>query len=192
MMLNLERQIEFYLGFHQNKKNRLIHITSLPFLILTALIFAAYVWTPLGNLALLIVILYQIYVFFLDRAVGWAFLPYAVAQCVGAFLIVKLLPERIVLPVAIVVHLAAWACQLIGHFKFERNRPAMLTSLVHSVLAAPLVTYLEILFSLGLMKETQARVDRARGLQQVDEGGFGMTGEGDVPLREAEYGALGD
>ena len=96
--------------------------------------------------------------------VGFVFAPYAGVLYFLTLLIVSVVPATIVLPLAVVVHLVCWAAQVFGHVGCESNRPAMFTSLVHSVLAAPVVVYLETLFSFGLLSETQERLDDARGL----------------------------
>ncbi len=97
--------------------------------------------------------------------VGFVFAPYAGLLYFLSLVIVNVVPPVVVLPITIVVHLACWTAQVVGHVQCESNRPAMFTSLIHSVLAAPVVVYLETLFSLGLMKETQERLDDAHGLQ---------------------------
>lgn len=46
---------------------------------------------------------------------------------------------------ALAFHVLAWFAQFVGHYGFERNRPALFDSLAQSVVAAPLLVYDEVL-----------------------------------------------
>ncbi|ROT37393.1 DUF962 domain-containing protein, partial [Sodiomyces alkalinus F11] len=63
--------------------------------------------------------------------------------------------------VAIVVHVACWILQFVGHGAFEGRAPALLDNLVQAIFLAPLFVWLEFLFKLGYRPELQARVSKA-------------------------------
>lgn len=63
--------------------------------------------------------------------------------------------------VAILVHVACWVLQFIGHGAFEGRAPALLDNLVQAIFLAPLFVWLELLFMLGYRPELKARVDKA-------------------------------
>ncbi|CDF33879.1 unnamed protein product [Chondrus crispus] len=65
-------------------------------------------------------------------------------------------------PWALAFHFIAWFAQIVGHYVFEGKSPAFMDSLFQSLLAAPIVIWLEVVFSLGFMPETKARLQRAR------------------------------
>lgn len=62
---------------------------------------------------------------------------------------------------AIVVHVASWLLQFVGHGAFEGRAPALLDNLVQAIFLAPLFVWLEVLFKLGYRPELQARVEKA-------------------------------
>lgn len=181
MLLNLEKQVQFYLSYHNDDANRRLHMLSVPIIVQTVLIFASLINV---YAAAVLASLYTIYVLYLDRVAGLAFSLYAAAQAALATVLVVLVPQRILLPLAIVAHAAAWVLQLVGHYKYERNRPAIMASVAHAVLAAPVVIYLEVVFSFGLLKDLQARIDKSSGLDAAHDV------PSEVQLSETEYGSL--
>ena len=62
---------------------------------------------------------------------------------------------------AIVVHVASWLLQFVGHGVFEGRAPALLDNLVQALFLAPFFVWLEILFSLGYRPELKTRLDKA-------------------------------
>lgn len=194
MITNLEQQIQFYLSYRtsflfflflatnvsyiyktdQDKTNRLLHMLSVPIIYLSFLLFSTYL-----NISFLLTFTYLIYVFYLDSVVGLAFLPFALLLYSVSLAIHSNTTTAIGLIVAFLMQVVAWVIQIAGHSVYEGNKPAFLTSLVHAVLAAPLVIYLEALFSLGLLQSTQDRLQGARDLT------WGAAGEQPEP---AQYG----
>ncbi|EGG13430.1 hypothetical protein DFA_11191 [Cavenderia fasciculata] len=60
---------------------------------------------------------------------------------------------------ALIVHIASWVFQFIGHGAFEGRRPALLDN-IFQVFIAPFFVTLELLFAFGLMSKTRVAVDR--------------------------------
>jgi len=63
--------------------------------------------------------------------------------------------------VAVIVQIASWLIQLVGHFAFEGRSPALVDNLFQAVFLAPLFVWLELLFALGYRSELQTRVAKA-------------------------------
>lgn len=63
--------------------------------------------------------------------------------------------------VALIVHIASWLLQFVGHGAFEGRAPALLDNLVQAIFLAPLFVWLEFLFKLGYRPELQTRVEKA-------------------------------
>ncbi|KAI9172047.1 ER membrane protein [Paramyrothecium foliicola] len=63
--------------------------------------------------------------------------------------------------IALIVHIASWIAQFIGHGVFEGRAPALLDNLVQAIFLAPMFVWLEMLFLLGYRRELQARVEKA-------------------------------
>lgn len=171
MLFSVERQFAFYQSYHKHRKNRLIHILAIPLLVLTFLILISYFPLPLSfgslNPAAVLTVLYCSYVIFLDVPVGLVFFPYGFALYFVAASVRARYDYAAAAPVAFVLHAVAWAAQLVGHYKFEARAPALLTSLVHAVAAAPFVVCLETVFSLGLMEGTRKRLRNAGVVRKV-------------------------
>ncbi len=76
--------------------------------------------------------------------------------------------------IAAAVHALAWFMQIVpGHALLEKRRPALLDSLVQSLLLAPFFIVLELLFLLGykpaLHAELARRTSRALGQLRAQE-----------------------
>jgi len=55
---------------------------------------------------------------------------------------------------ATIIHILSWFFQVsVGHYIFEKRKPALLDSLFQSTILAPLFVYYEVLFWLGFKKE---------------------------------------
>ena len=58
------------------------------------------------------------------------------------------------------VQVVSWLVQFVGHGIFEGRAPALLDSLVQSLLLAPLFVWMEVLFFLGYRPELRARLHK--------------------------------
>lgn len=63
--------------------------------------------------------------------------------------------------IAIVVHVAGWIAQFIGHGVYEGRAPALVDNLIQAIFLAPLFVWLEILFAFGYRPELKARLDES-------------------------------
>ena len=60
---------------------------------------------------------------------------------------------------ALGIHVVSWCMQFYGHGVYEKRKPALLDSLVQSLVLAPLFVWLELLFSLGYNPKMAKKID---------------------------------
>ncbi|KAI1814753.1 DUF962 domain-containing protein [Poronia punctata] len=171
MALNLEKQLTFYGAYHDNSVNVAIHMVCVPLILFTG-------FTLASNTGTLIPLPDLITVPNLDlnlgtiAALSWGglyILLEPVAGTVLAFICLgaaalgnAALAQNPTLTnqAAVVVHIAAWLLQFVGHGAFEGRAPALLDNLVQAIFLAPLFVWLELLFKVGYRRELQARVEK--------------------------------
>ncbi|OQR81081.1 hypothetical protein ACHHYP_16780 [Achlya hypogyna] len=173
---DLEKQVTFYLSYHSNSVNVLIHLICIWPLLITGLALGScaapmadnaflaqygldtYVTLDLGWLATLVYVLWYIV---LDPIAGTG----ASVAIVGlhawtthwthAYVATHgVTPWQLLLG----IHVSAWILQFIGHGVFERRAPALFDSLDQALITAPLFVVLEILLPLGYRAEMHQRV----------------------------------
>jgi len=165
----LKDSFAFYSAYHRNSINQLIHIITIPFIVLTILVWLSYATiykfhfdeTLLSdifsiNVGLIVVVVYLVFYIILDIVAGVLYIPF--------ILIIYLLANviRFTVPyawlVAIIVHIVAWIFQFAGHGIWEKRKPALLDSLLQAFLMAPFFIFLEVLFKLGFKKEFKEEI----------------------------------
>lgn len=163
-LFSLERQFAFYKSYHGNTINKRIHIVFVPTLVVTALALLSRVAlpAPVNDMSRVLTAFYILYCIALSPKLGLMYTPflltfYALSRALCAFAG----PSGTV-PLAGALHFISWFAQIVGHYAFEGKSPAFMDSLVQSFLAAPIVIWLEVVFSLGFMPDTKARLQRAR------------------------------
>ena len=62
--------------------------------------------------------------------------------------------------VSIVLFIASWIAQFVGHGKFEGRAPALLDNIVQALFLAPFFVWMEVLFKFGYREELKARLDK--------------------------------
>ncbi len=143
----MESWIGWYASDHRNPVNHAIHVVCIPLIVFSGL--GLLNWIPLhvavmhhaaglGDLGLVLLL-----AFFARHDLRLA-LPFAALMIVGA---------RYVPPFAhLAIFLAAWTAQFIGHARFEKNRPILMSNLV-SLFVAP-TFLLDGLMGEGTAKES--------------------------------------
>ncbi|KAG7380309.1 hypothetical protein PHYPSEUDO_007321 [Phytophthora pseudosyringae] len=178
---DLEKQVTFYLSYHDNKVNQCIHFVCIWQIFVSALCLFASLepfadppgvasWLPYGQYVLLnpscvVAGVYMAWYIMLDRRAGsigaaLVFISYLFAN----FFVQDLAPNNFKRPgwqVALGVHCFAWVVQFIGHGVFERRKPALFDSLDQALVTAPMFVLLEALFALGYRPELYQRVSAA-------------------------------
>lgn len=142
------KEYRAYANFHRHPINVRIHYVGVPVLHATAMILLAthvHIFAPVAC-----AILYCAYNVMLDAEAALVCLPYQLGVTAASTLIVRqALPDGVLTKGALTLHVASWIAQIIGHNVYEGNSPAILDSLVGSILTAPLFVVLEMLWSTG-------------------------------------------
>ncbi|KAF1329317.1 putative endoplasmic reticulum membrane protein c16e8.02, partial [Globisporangium splendens] len=174
---NLEKQVTFYMSYHDNKTNQLIHFACIwPIFITGVMILAQtapfmeqpaflaglpYSQYMVMNYSAAMAVLYMVWYMALDIFAGT--IGAAMIFCIYVFAnyFEKAAPELYGVPawqIALPIHVVAWILQFIGHGVFERRKPALLDSLDQALITAPMFVLLEALFPLGYRPKLYERV----------------------------------
>lgn len=174
---DLEKQVTFYLSYHDNKVNQYIHLACIWPIFVSGLMILAHTAPltetpevvaslPFGqfvllNYAAVMAAIYMAWYVALDVYAGtlgaliisgcFVFANYFVvegAQTLGVSS----------MHAALAIHATAWILQFIGHGVFERRKPALFDSLDQALITAPMFVLLEILFPLGYRPDLYQRV----------------------------------
>ncbi|VVU94706.1 Protein of unknown function (DUF962) [seawater metagenome] len=167
-MLNLEKQYLFYRNYHKNPVNQLLHIYSIPLLVITISIWGSYSGSILDtewfflpsefNITAILCCLYSIYYIILNPWLGLLMTLILWTIQVFSFLAYKAFPNIWIL--AVIIHIKSWVIQLLGHSIFEKNKPAFLTGFVQSFLMAPLFVLMEVCFAFGFFNGLKSRIEQ--------------------------------
>lgn len=162
--MSLERQFAFYKSYHGNTINKRIHIVFVPILVITALALLSKVElpSPVSDMSRVLTAFYVVYCITLDPKLGLLYTPFLLAFYAASRLLCNYAGPSATVPWALALHFISWFAQIVGHYGFEGKSPAFTDSVVQSLLAAPIVIWLEVVFSLGLLPDTKARLQRAR------------------------------
>uniref|UniRef100_A0AAV1UQQ1 DUF962 domain-containing protein n=1 Tax=Peronospora matthiolae TaxID=2874970 RepID=A0AAV1UQQ1_9STRA len=174
---NLEKQVTFYLSYHDNKINQYIHLACIWPIFVSGLVLLAHtqplIETPsflaalpygqfmLLNYSAIVTAVYMVWYIALDiragtLAAGIVYLSYVFAN----YFVMEGSEALGVnsVRVCIGIQATAWILQFIGHGVFERRKPALLDSPGQAFITAPMFVLLEILFPLGYRPDLYQRV----------------------------------
>eukprot|EP01061_Rhynchopus_euleeides_P003969 TRINITY_DN1326_c0_g1_i2.p2 TRINITY_DN1326_c0_g1~~TRINITY_DN1326_c0_g1_i2.p2 ORF type:complete len:184 (+),score=98.31 TRINITY_DN1326_c0_g1_i2:85-636(+) len=167
-MFDCNKQVAFYAAYHNDKVNQWIHITCIPMILWTALVFTSEVEVPMLGEALglgypvplswVAAAGYATFYLMLDLMVGGAWLPILGMFAITSTDFVK--ENENAYPIAITVHVVAWIAQFIGHGVFEKRAPALLDSFVQALVMAPFFVGMEIAFMAGLKQQQKEDVKK--------------------------------
>lgn len=148
----------FYSAYHKNNTNKIIHIITIPIIIYTIFIWAAYLSIyQLNNInnesyiyinaGLIIMISYFTIYALMDGLWSLPYFIYIFMLYIFATYSTYHIPYMGLW--AIIIHIFAWILQFIGHGVFEGRKPALCDSVGQAICMAPYFVYVEILFMLG-------------------------------------------
>ncbi|KAI9916984.1 hypothetical protein PsorP6_016813 [Peronosclerospora sorghi] len=176
---DLEKQVTFYLSYHQNKINQLIHLLCIWPIFVSGLMILAHtapvVETPsvlsglpcghyvVLNYSAVMACIYMLWYMALDHFAGTVGAA-LVALCFvcANYVVVDGAAALHVhsMHLALTIHVTSWILQFIGHGVFERRKPALLDSLDQALITAPMFVLLEVLFALGYRPDLYERVSK--------------------------------
>jgi uncharacterized membrane protein YGL010W len=147
---NLASAYSFYQEHHQNGVNVFIHVVCVP-----AILFASIVMLQTSralfpmNAGTWLCVGYAVYYVILDLKLGLVMALVMAAMAFGANMFRWIVSESLWL--SALIFIGAWVLQLIGHFVFERNRPAFCTSFLEAFMIAPLFVLIDLLRCFGVV-----------------------------------------
>lgn len=166
--LTLRQQLAFYGAYHTNPTNVWIHIVCVPFIVWSAYVMGTRIPTPEAiptvhaefgpylsfdlNIAAIWAIATELYYFILTPAVALTHVPVAVVTLLTA---TSFGSRPDAMWIAAPIHISCWLAQFYGHGVHEGRAPAVLDNLLGASVLAPLFVHYEVLFMLGLFKQTR-------------------------------------
>lgn len=158
---NLEKSFVFYGAYHNESRNKVIHMIFIPVIFTTSLTLARNIHVA-ANLTLpaLVTGFYALSFIIMEPVAGLLYAPVLYGMHhVGT----KVLGEHPELALGLWV--LGWVAQFIGHGVFEKRKPALLDNLFQSIHAAVFFAWLEWLFAFGyrpeLLKTLEKKVNEA-------------------------------
>ncbi|KAF9433803.1 hypothetical protein BGZ76_008954 [Entomortierella beljakovae] len=182
-VFDLKYQLLQYGSHHHNLVNVAIHLTCIPLILWTALVFAAKTGpliaapspedvaagAPLAivlskvfefctpNLSLFWMTAYVLYYIRLDVVAGLISAPLFIGCARLATQFYETNPDAI--NIAIGVHAFAWIAQFIGHGVFEKRAPKLFDNLLQALVLAPYFVVYEVLFFIGYRPQLKKELD---------------------------------
>lgn len=147
-----------YAEYHSNFINQLIHVTCVPLILATGVIFLLNTsLPPVAGVALsgaevgvAAYILWYLYICPGPLGAAGAAFIYAIYR--GALWSREAYGAGAWQP-ALAVHVVAWVLQFIGHGVFEGRAPALLDNLFQALFMAPIFVLIEVLMACGLLAD---------------------------------------
>ncbi|OCK93747.1 DUF962-domain-containing protein [Cenococcum geophilum 1.58] len=171
MALNLEKQLVFYGAYHHNPVNIGIHITCVPMILITSLLFATNTPSiPLPsvisvptlplNLGTITAILYSTLYILMEPVAGGLITPLIIGGTAYANHLTSTYGATANYW-ALALFVFSWIAQFLGHGVFEGRAPTLLDNLVQALFLAPFFVWFEVLFYFGYRPELKSRLDKA-------------------------------
>ncbi|GAA5872245.1 hypothetical protein JCM8547_004793 [Rhodosporidiobolus lusitaniae] len=179
--LSLEDQFTFYASYHTKLTNVLIHIVCVPTIFFTGLIlahgipgfstsFASFGVDLLGQqiqfdatLPFLTALGYATYFVLLEPVAGGLYFPILVILGHLSNVLYHTHHDQ-AMRLATYGFVGSWIAQFVGHGKFEGRAPALLDSLLQSLVLAVFFVWLEVLFFLGYRPALYKRLQSKTGV----------------------------
>ncbi|KAI9507712.1 hypothetical protein F5148DRAFT_1276098 [Russula earlei] len=149
-LLNIRKQLTFYGAYHSHPVNVLIHVCCVPLIMwsfqVLAYDFPRPTFLPQVTYGTVQGLVWLAYYYALEPVAALLYTPQAILSILSANAFAQRADHR---HVALIVHVACWIAQFIGHGFAEGRSPALLDNLVGALFLAPFFVHLEILFWLG-------------------------------------------
>lgn len=163
--MDLKSQLAFYKYYHYNKVNIIIHTIFIPTILFSGLAILSKI-TILGVKANnLLAILYSLFYIYLCIPAGIIFS--------GIFIVMNTAISNGALACnkrKWGLFILGWIIQFIGHYRFEKDKPALFDNLIQSLVLAPYFVLFELLFKIGLYKDLNKEVEKEVKLRMLRTG----------------------
>ncbi|GAB5358791.1 hypothetical protein AAMO2058_000489100 [Amorphochlora amoebiformis] len=168
-LFDFKGQVRFYMSYHMDPINILIHIPFVPTIMWSAfgmlattapLVKGAPKWC---DMSLPIAVIYAAYYAVMGKKLSPAFAITAVSLVLAMFASVHIfhLPAN----VYGIIHIASWIMQFYGHAIHERRAPALLNNISQAFLMAPLFVLFEVAHGFGFFRKQMKEIKE--GLKPV-------------------------
>ncbi|KAG0056754.1 hypothetical protein BGZ90_005482 [Linnemannia elongata] len=182
-LFDIKHQLLQYATHHNHPVNVAIHLTCIPLILWTALVFAAtsgpllpspspaavasgatfpvvvdkvfQFATP--NLAWAVMVGYVGYYFALDKETAFLSAPLFLGAAKYATYFYQTNPSAV--RIASYIHIVAWIAQFIGHGIFEKRAPKLTENLIQALVLAPYFVVWELLFMVGYRPQLKRELD---------------------------------
>ena len=135
----------FYLKYHSNPINKLIHTICIPLIMLTSMIFLKQIYIHNRvDIVMLLIPVYSVYYFSWGLNIGVIMTLYLIALELLAEAFNGFMKKRVLLKYNSIVFVLAWILQFVGHY-IEGAKPALMDSVSQAFMVAPLFS-LDFLF----------------------------------------------
>ncbi|KAG1641167.1 hypothetical protein G6F44_006103 [Rhizopus delemar] len=167
-IFSLKKQLIVYGAHHNNKVNVAIHMVFVPTIFWSALVLAANtgpliranpssILSLFGpNLGFFVILGYLCYYTILDPVAASLSAPFLITMSYTATKFWKTNPNAT--KIAIIIQIASWTFQFLGHGLAEKRSPKLLDNLVQALVSAPYFVFFEVLFYLGYRPELHKEV----------------------------------
>ncbi|GAA5831112.1 hypothetical protein JCM3766R1_006241 [Sporobolomyces carnicolor] len=177
-LFNFEDQFTFYAAYHTNKTNVLIHVFCVPTILFTALVLThgipgaakSFATFDVGRTTVDVTVPFlwaafnAIYFVLLEPAAGLLYAP--ILLSLGHLSNIAYSEHHdAAMKYAGIAFVASWIAQFVGHGKFEGRAPALLDSLLQSLVLAVFFVWLEVLFYLGYRPALFKRLQNRTGVE---------------------------
>ncbi|KAF6002812.1 hypothetical protein F1559_003939 [Cyanidiococcus yangmingshanensis] len=149
LSLDFSSQYRFYLEYHSNPGNQLVHVLFVPLLLgsaLAALSLWSFQVSFFGKKLLVDAGMILASLLGFAAALLWVLPLYVVAKAVTLYAS----SGRVLWYAVAAVQASGWSAQFAAHHWLEKRRPALLDNMVQAFASAPFFVFLEVLAALGL------------------------------------------
>ncbi|KAK5821777.1 hypothetical protein F5H01DRAFT_290542 [Linnemannia elongata] len=167
-LLDLKYQMLQYASHHDHPVNVGIHLTCIPLIVWSALVWGAntgpLIASPsaaavasVPNLSMILMTGYVTYFTALDRPTGLLSVPIFLGAAKHATHFLATNPKAN--KIAAYVHILSWIAQFVGHGVFEKRAPKLTESVVQAAVLGPYFVLWEFLFFLGYRPQLKRELD---------------------------------
>lgn len=137
------KAIDNYESFHMHSVNRLIHQFAIPQIIWTTAIYLSYIPFPiLTNMSYAAYAMFSFYYYSINSKIGYEMSTFIGMLILFSKFFMLLFTHHLYL--TNIIFASSWIAQFAGHYIWEKNSPALLTSLKDAFTIAPLFCFREI------------------------------------------------
>lgn len=168
-MRTAEQLLTQYAAYHRDRRNIATHFVGVPIIVFSVILVLAQITIGMVHLGWIAILAASAYYVFLDRQLGLLMFGFLVLCGAIASLISAVTGWMVGLAVAVILFVAGWAIQFLGH-KYEGVKPAFVDDVI-GLAVGPLFVLTEMLFLLGLRRDLQTYIEARVGPVMAERNG---------------------